>query len=66
MDQLLYVWASVMLRLDAAFHSLVTIAHKRVTCSTVSAKPEALRIGSIDEALAGIGLQVRVGCQIFA
>jgi len=59
LDRLLYIWGSVMARLDAAFHTSVALAKDRVGCGEAELGSRTASIGNIDEALAAIGLQVR-------
>ena len=60
LDRLLYVWGSGMSRLDAAFHSAVALAKDEVDCDREASRDASKvgSLGSIDEALAAIGLQV--------
>ena len=61
LDQLLVVWGSVLLRLDSAFHTAVAVTGGHAACTGRAgggggASKDSL--GSVDEALASIGLQV--------
>ena len=61
LDQLLVVWGSVLLRLDSAFHTAVAVTGGHTACTgraggDAGASKDSL--GSVDEALASIGLQV--------